>query len=109
VTTRTLSVAPSQVATVEAALRTQAGVRSVAPVERRHKTVVTSPYYPNDPYFNGFTATQTGSASTATYHVLPYVENQSVSGQWGLHAVELERAFGYDLVNIFSLKDIVPS
>jgi subtilisin family serine protease len=97
VTTRILKVAASQVSTVEAALRAQVGVRSVNPVEQRFTSTVINPYYPNDPYVNGFTATQTGSASTATYHVPRFLENQTVPGQWGLHAVELENAFGYSV------------
>ena len=75
VTTRILSVTPSQAAAVEAALRSQSGVRSVGPVGLRYPTTVTSPYYPNDPYFNGFTAAQNtseGNSAPATYHVAPY-------------------------------------
>jgi hypothetical protein len=100
VTTRILSVTPSQAAAVEAALRSQSGVRSVGPVGLRYPTTVTSPYYPNDPYFNGFTAAQNtseGNSAPATYHVAPYLESQNVPGQWGMHAVQLEYAFGYSV------------
>jgi subtilisin family serine protease len=105
VTTRVLSVAASQVATVQAALRPQAGVQSVDAVQRRFPTTVAQPYWPNNPYFDGFTATQIatavaddqGPSGSPTYEILPYVENQNVPGQWGMHAVQLEHAFGYSL------------
>ncbi|MGP6189022.1 MAG: S8 family serine peptidase, partial [Vulcanimicrobiaceae bacterium] len=89
-TTRVLSVSPSQVSSIEASLRTQAGVRGVGAVARRYSTTA-APYYPNDPYFQGF---MTGS-SPPTFEKLPYVENQTVPGQWGMHAIWLEHAFGY--------------
>jgi subtilisin family serine protease len=98
VTTRVLAVDPAQAAAVEAALGAQTGVRSVTSVARRYPSTVAAPYYPSDPYFDGFTSAQitTSSASgAATYEVLPYVENQTVPGQWNMHAVQLEHAFAY--------------
>ncbi len=97
VTTRILSVAPAQAGVVEAALRTQAGVRDVGLTERRYPSAVSVPYFTNDPYFNGFTAAQTGG--TSTYQVPPYAESATVPGQWDMHAIKLERAFGYSQPN----------
>lgn len=94
VVTRILSVEPAQAAGVQAALRTQAGVRSVGTAGgRRYPSTITTPYYPNDHYFNGFTAQQ--GAVPASYHVLPYSESASVPGQWDMHAIGLESAFAY--------------
>lgn len=77
VTTRILAVAPGQEARVEAALRGQSGVRSVgAAGGRRAPLTVTNPYYPNDPYFNGFPNPQPSAPST--YHVPPYDEAATV-------------------------------
>lgn len=93
VVTRILSVAPNDVASVTNALRAQAGVRSVGPAgARRYASAVTRPYFPNDAYFNGFTTLQ---SATPTYHVQPYSQNASVPGQWDMHAMRLEYAFGY--------------
>jgi subtilisin family serine protease len=99
-----LAVPPSRMAAAEATLRTQSGVVSVAPAgARRYSTSVTTPYFPNDPYFNGFTQAQNataGNPSTAspapgTYQTPPYVESSVVPGQWDMHAIQLEYAFGY--------------
>ncbi len=94
VVTRILSVEPAQAAGVQTALRSQAGVRSVGTAGgRRYPSTIATPYYPNDPYFNGFTAQQ--GAVPASYHVLPYSESASVPGQWDMHAIGLESAFAY--------------
>jgi subtilisin family serine protease len=66
---------------------------------RRFATMVNTAYWPNDPYFNGFTAAQNtlagnGSAA-ATYQQLPLAENASVPGQWDMHAIGVEHAFEY--------------
>jgi subtilisin family serine protease len=100
-----LSVAPAQLASVEATLRTQPGVVSVAPTgARRRPTTVTAPYWTNDPYFDGFTAAQNTNAGVpdpSTYEVLPYAQSYnttlqtSVPGQWDMHAVELGYALEY--------------
>ncbi len=99
VVTRILSVAPEKVASLTSALRMQAGVRSVGPTGgRRYPATVTTPYFPNDPYFNGFTAAQNltaGNPAPSTFQVAPYEESALVPGQWGMHAVGLEHAFGY--------------
>lgn len=96
--THLLSVDASRVAAVESALRATAGVESVGLTgERRFPTTVSQPYFPNDPYFNGFQTTATVGRTTpsATYHVAPYDEGASVPGQWDMHAMQLEYAFGY--------------
>jgi subtilisin family serine protease len=90
-------------ATIAAALRTQSGVLGVSPTGlRRHTTAVTTPFFPNDPYFNGFTSaqnTQANNAGPSTQHVAPYDENGAVPGQWDMHAIKLEYAFGYSQLN----------
>jgi subtilisin family serine protease len=90
--TRVVSVSPSAITQTEAALRGQPGVRGVSLVGARYPSAITHPYYPNDPYFNGFPA-ELGQAST--YHVAPYDESASVPGQWDMHAIQLEDAFAY--------------
>ncbi len=96
---RVLSVPASQSSTVAAAMRLQPGVESVAPTGlRRYVTKVTTPYFPNDPYFNGFTAAQNASdnnSQPSTFQVPPYDESESVPGQWDMHAIKLEYALGY--------------
>ncbi|HZO94493.1 MAG TPA: S8 family serine peptidase [Candidatus Baltobacteraceae bacterium] len=89
----------SQVATVEAALRKQSGVVSVATAgARRRPSSVTTTYWPNDPYFDGFTAAQNtaaGNPAPSTFEALPYAESSLVPGQWNMHAIQLEHAFAY--------------
>jgi subtilisin family serine protease len=88
---------------IEATLRAQPGVESVAPTgAKRFSTTVSSPYFTNDPYFNGFTATQNEAAQNLnlnTYHVGPYEESSNVPGQWDMHAIGLENAFAYSQSN----------
>lgn len=94
-----LSVPDAQMSTVAARLRAQSGVESVAPTGmRRYSTAITTPYFPNDPYFNGFTSQQNsnaGNPAATTYHVAPYDESASVPGQWDMHAIKLEDALAY--------------
>jgi subtilisin family serine protease len=94
-----LSVAPAQMTAVAAALRLQSGVESVAPTGlRRYSTAVTTPYFPNDPYYTGFTALQNtaaGNPGPATFEVPPFAESSGVPGQWDMHAIGLEHAMGY--------------
>ena len=102
VAARILSVAPAQAASVAAALRAQAGVRSVAiGGTRRYKQTVSKSYFPNDPYFTGFSVTEspggTATPPPSTYEVPPYEETANVPGQWNLHAIFLEHAFAYSL------------
>jgi subtilisin family serine protease len=96
---RVLSVAPEKVASVESALRAQAGVRSVGPAgARRYAAAVSQPYFPNDPYFNGFTAVQNtaaGNPAPSTFQVAPYSESAVVPGQWEMHAAKFDYAFRY--------------
>ncbi len=89
----------SHLATVEATLKKQAGVVSVEPTgSRRRPTTVNGAYWPNDPYFDGFTAAQNstaGNPAPSTFEALPYAESQIVPGQWNMHAIQLEHAFDY--------------
>jgi subtilisin family serine protease len=96
-TTRVISVPAAKQAAVEAAMRAQSGVKSVGPTgQRRHPSVVTSEYFPNDPYFNGFPAEiDAGNSYPATYHIGPYEETAIVPGQWDMHAIGLQDAFAY--------------
>ncbi|HMD02331.1 MAG TPA: S8 family serine peptidase [Candidatus Baltobacteraceae bacterium] len=97
---RILAVNPAQQTQIENALRAMPGVRSVAPAgARRAPSAVTTPYWPNDPYFQGFTTTlpptSGATAPPATFKVLPLVESAAVPGQWDMHKTQLEHAFGY--------------
>jgi subtilisin family serine protease len=93
-TIHVLAVPAAQVASATATLRAQSGVSDVSPVGRRHKTTVGAGYFPNDPYFNGFTAQQNAPAP-ATFHVAPYEESAAVPGQWDMHVIGLEQAWAY--------------
>ena len=93
--TRVLSVAPAQQAAIAATLRQHAGVKSVAATGgARYPQTITTPYFPNDPYFTGF-----ASPPPATFEVGPYEENPVVPGQWNMHAIGLEDAFAYSQSN----------
>jgi subtilisin family serine protease len=83
---RVISVPTAKLAQTESALRTQSGVQSIGVTgERRYRTTTTADY-PSDPYFQGF---------TPNMEVLPYAESATVPGQWDMHAIGLEHAFGY--------------
>ena len=94
-----LSVPAGQMNTIASMLRSQAGVESVdATGFHRYPTTVAAAYWPNDPYFLGFTAAQNQQAGVnapATKQVGPYEELSNVPGQWDMHAIGLENAFGY--------------
>jgi len=95
-----VAVPTSQATTIAASLRAQSGVTSVAVAGgRRMPLAVNDPYYPNDPYFQGFTTTvATSSGATpppSTYHAQPLVESADVPGQWEMHVIGIDRAFGY--------------
>lgn len=102
IVTRVLSVPAARVAQVEAAFASQPGVKSVGLTgQRRSTTSVTAPAFTNDPYFVGFpiTATSGGITPPPTYAQLPLVESADVPGQWDMHVIRLEYAFGYSLAN----------
>ena len=85
-------------------MRAQAGVRSVAVGgTRRYKQTVSESYFPNDPYFTGFSVTEspggTATPPPPTYETGQYEETANVPGQWNLHAILLEHAFAYSLPN----------
>jgi len=65
---------------------------------------VSQPFFTTDPYFNGFQQTipsnsATNVAPAQTYHVSPYDESTDVPGQWDMHVIGLENAFGYSQAN----------
>jgi subtilisin family serine protease len=108
-TLRVLSVPTASLAKAEAALRAQAGVIIVGSAGgKRRALTVSTPYFTKDPYFDGFTAAQntvayggaspTPSIPPATYETLPYVESAGVPGQWDMHAIGLEHAYGYSQI-----------
>jgi subtilisin family serine protease len=96
---RIVHVTPGTETQAIASLRTQPGVLSAAITgTSRSEQTVSQKYYPNDPYFNGFTEAQivtSGGSGSATYHVDPYEEGASVPGQWGDQAIRLGDAEEY--------------
>jgi len=98
VTIHVLAVAPGKATATMAALRTQTGVKTVALTGYRH-ALTSQQYFQTDPYFNGFTLAQIQTSGDltdpATHHVGPYEELANVPGQWDMHAMQLEWAFGY--------------
>jgi subtilisin family serine protease len=86
VATRLLHVAPSAMAQVETTLRSTPGVVSVSASRRLAPLAVSTPYLGNDPYFVGYTQ---GGATAPLY------QTSSTGGQWDMHIVQLEHAFGY--------------
>ncbi len=81
---RVLSVAPSKISAAVAALRTQSGVLSVAPTQRRYR-LTSSPLLVDNHYFGGFSPA----------NVAPYYESATLPGQWDMHAIGMEYAYGY--------------
>ena len=82
---RVLAVPPSQAAATMAALRNQNGVMAVASTGQRRFGVTASANLVNNHYFDGFPPANTP----------PYYEATAVPGQWDMHAISLEYAFGY--------------
>jgi subtilisin family serine protease len=104
--TRLLAVPPQSMASAETSLRAQPGVQSVAIAGyRRYPQTITKAYFTNDPYFTGFAhpvADPNSGSSTvppATYEIGPFEEGSSVPGQWNMHVIGLEDAFGYSQEN----------
>ncbi len=98
-TQRVLLVPTASLARTEATLRAQSGVEAVAASsERRYPLTSNAPYWPNNVYFQGFTALQNqqaGNGLVNTHEVPPYSEISAIPGQWDMHAIGLEHAFGY--------------
>jgi subtilisin family serine protease len=87
--THILAVPAAKLASVEATLRAQAGVESVAVTgQRRAPLTVSQRYSTDDPYFDGFIGT-----------TAPYFESATVPGQWDMHAIGLDYAFDYSQAN----------
>ena len=97
--THVLSVPSAKASGVESSLRSQAGVVAVGLTGTRRYASVTTPYFPNNPYFTGFSTTVAPSAGAtvpaATFEVPPLEESANVPGQWDMHATRLEHAFAY--------------
>ncbi len=81
-----VAVPTAALAQAEAVLRSGDGVQSVALTGQRRYRFTTTPVYTNDPYFQGF---------SPFHEVAPYAESSSVPGQWDMHAIGLEHAYGY--------------
>jgi len=95
---RVFNVPTASAAKAQATLRAQAGVVAVGTGSGKRVALTTTPYYTNDPYFTGFTAAQNiaaGSTAAATFEVPPYAESATIPGQWDMHAIGLEHAYGY--------------
>ncbi len=102
--TRVLAVPQAKLAAVAATFRAQPGVKSVSVTGTlRYPLAVSGPYFPSEPYFNGFAnpvaTSATATVPPATYHVPPYEENSSVPGQWDMHAIGLDSAWAYSQAN----------
>jgi subtilisin family serine protease len=96
-TVRILRVDPARVAAVTATLRAQPGVLEAGPLVRKAPMHVSTPYFPNDPYFQGFAVTIAPAAPTN--NLPPYYESSGVPGQWDMHAVQMEDAWAYSQSN----------
>ena len=83
---RVISVPTASLATTEAALRSQSGVQSIGVTGQRRFRTTSNALYTNDPYFQGF---------APNFEIPPYAESSSVPGQWDMHAIGLEHAYGY--------------
>jgi len=84
-TIHVLSVAPSQALAAMTTLRAQAGVLSVTPTGQKRFRLASNPLLVNNNYFAGFTGANTP----------PFYEGPAIPGQWDMHAIRLEYAFGY--------------
>jgi hypothetical protein len=81
-----VSVPSGSLAQTAATLRAQPGVTSVAVTGQRRYRTTSSAYYPSDPYFQGF---------VPNFEQAPLAGSSSVPGQWDMHVIGLEHAFGY--------------
>jgi subtilisin family serine protease len=87
VTQHVISVPTAKLTQAESSLQTQAGVQSVGLAGGRRFHMTTIPVYTNDPYFTGF--------APSNFEKLPFAESASVPGQWDMHVIGLEHAYGY--------------
>lgn len=86
---RVLAVPPAQVQTAIAALGAQTGVVSVLATGERRFAMVAQRTLVNNHYFDGFAPANTP----------PYYEEAAVPGQWDMHAIGMDYAFGYATTN----------
>jgi hypothetical protein len=84
VSMRVVSVSTAQVQQAETQLRAQSGVQSVGRTGERRFHTTTGSTPTNDPYFKGFSGTSA-----------PYFETSTIPGEWDMHAVGLDHAYGY--------------
>lgn len=81
---RVISVDASHRDALRAVLASTPGVLSVTPSQRLFTKRVTTPFITNDPYFRG-----------ATGQSAPLYQSASTAGQWDMHVLGMEYAFGY--------------
>ncbi|HEV7179453.1 MAG TPA: S8 family serine peptidase [Candidatus Baltobacteraceae bacterium] len=79
-TTRVVAVDPAKIDSTEAALRALPGVTVSRVI--RHPVASSPRYISNDPYFKGT-------------NVAPLFESATQDGQWDMHVIGLDYAFGY--------------
>jgi hypothetical protein len=84
-TVRIVAVATDSLAQTRAALQTQPGVQSVGVTGLRRYTARTTALITNDAYFGG----------KSPANVAPYYESATSPGQWDMHVIGLDHAFGY--------------
>jgi subtilisin family serine protease len=82
---RVVSVPTAKVAQVEAQFRATSGVMAVGVTGQRRMRMTTTALITNDSYFKGVTPA----------NVAPYYESSTSPGQWDMHAIGLDHAFGY--------------
>lgn len=105
VTLRVFRVAPANVQSMQASLKAQPGVTSVDRVAYKYP-MTAQPLITNDPYF-----AEPVPPSPPLGYVRPgppYYESASVPGQWDMHAIGLENAYGYSQ-NTNSLNTAFPN
>ncbi len=84
-TIHVLSVAPSQALAAMTTLRAQTGVLSVTPAGQKRYRLTSTPLLVSNNYFLGFAGANTP----------PFYEAAQIPGQWDMHAIRMEYAFGY--------------
>jgi hypothetical protein len=88
-TIHVLTVAPSQALAAMTTLRAQTGVLSVTATGQRRYSLTSTQLMASNNYFPGFTG------ATAA----PFYEAAQIPGQWDMHAIRMEYAYGYTQAN----------
>ena len=98
-TLHVLTVDPSHALAAMTTLRAQSGVISVTPTGQRRFPLTSTALMANNNYFPGFATTVSpGGGATpppATNADPPFYESNNVPGQWDMHAIRMEFAYGY--------------